>query len=108
MDKASIEGFSVVSMVLGLIGAALGVSYSPPLTRREVFAALLAGVACAALVPQALQAMWQLPPVVNNVAAFFVGIGGMFIVPGIIAIWRSFAADPWSVIDRVRGRRDDK
>jgi hypothetical protein len=98
-------GFELIAGVLGFIGAALGISYSPPMTKREMFAALLAGLVCGVLGPQLIAHVYAMPPIVNNALAFIFGLGGMFIVPGLLAMWRGFAVDPWSFIDRIRGKK---
>lgn len=103
MKELSWQGFELLTAVLGFIGAALGISYSPPMTKKEMFAALLAGVVCAVLGPQLAMQIYTLPPIVNNALAFIFGIGGMFIVPGLLAIWRGFASDPWAWLDKLRG-----
>ena len=98
------HGFELITAVLGFIGAALGISYSPPMTKKEMFAALLAGVVCAVLGPSLVMQVYTLPPIVNNALAFIFGIGGMFIVPGLLALWRGFASDPWAWLDKLRGQ----
>lgn len=98
-------GFELIASVLGFIGAALGISYSPPMTKKEMFAALLAGLVCGVLGPQLVSQLYQVPPIVNNALAFIFGLGGMFIIPGLLAMWRGFAVDPWSFIDRIRGKK---
>lgn len=95
----------MIASVLGFIGAALGISYSPPMTKKEMFAALLAGLVCGVLGPQLVSQLYQVPPIVNNALAFIFGLGGMFIIPGLLAMWRGFAVDPWSFIDRIRGKK---
>jgi len=96
-------GVKVVSLVFGAIGAALGIAYSPQMTRREMFAALLAGLVCASIMPQVLLHYLALPGWASNAAAFIFGVGGMFLVPGLIALWRGFAANPWGLLDWIRG-----
>ena len=106
MKDAMWNGFELITAVLGFVGAALGISYSPPMSKKEMFAALLAGVVCAVLGPALVMQIYALPVIVNNAFAFIFGIGGMFIVPGLLALWRGFATNPWSFIDRIRGRSD--
>lgn len=106
MKDFSFQGFELIAAVLGFIGAALGISYSPPMTKKEMFAALLAGVSCAVLGPALASQVYALPPIVNNALAFIFGIGGMFIVPGLLGLWRGFSVDPWAFIDRLRGKGD--
>ena len=103
----AVSGVKVVALVFGFIGAALGITYTPEMTRRTAFAAMIAGVVCGGLGPEAVQALFTapLPMTVKNLIALVFGIGGMFIVPGFIAIWQGFAKDPWGFIDRIRGLR---
>ena len=100
----------VVAPVFGFIGAALGISYTPEITKRTAFAALIAGVVCGGLGPEGVQALFTtpVPKVVKNVIALICGLGGMFIVPGLLVAWKGFATDPWAFIDRLRGLRGDK
>ena len=100
------QDFELITAVLGFIGAALGISYSPPMSKKEMFAALLGGVVCAVLGPQLVMQIYTLPPIVNNALAFIFGIGGMFIVPGLLSFWRGFAVDPWGWLDKLRGQKD--
>ena len=103
----TITGVKVVALVFGFIGAALGISYTPEITKRTAFAALIAGVVCGALGPEGVQALFAnpLPMVIKNVVALICGLGGMFIVPGLLIAWKGFATDPWAFIDRLRGLR---
>lgn len=113
MDRMSWEGISLVSVVLGFVGAVLGVSYMPPMSKKQLAAALVAGVVCAALAPgfasEAI-AWWREKPVVplpgafNNVLAFVCGIGGMFIVPTVIVLFKSAHDNPMGFLDWIRGR----
>jgi hypothetical protein len=106
MSEASHGGFELIAGVLGFIGALLGVSYSPPMSKKEMFAALGAGLVCGALCPLLIVQLYPaLPPVASHALAFVFGVGGMFIVPGLLALWRGFAVDPWGFIDRIRGKK---
>ena len=104
-DWLGLIGVKVSALIFGAIGAALGIAYTPQMTRREMFAALLAGLVCAAILPELVQQYVTLAPVIANGVAFIFGIGGMFLVPGILAMWRGFRDDPWSFIDRLRGMK---
>ena len=101
----SLSGVKVVSLVFAFIGAALGISYTPDMTKRTAFAALIAGIVCGALGPEliAWAFNWKLPVLINNIFALLCGVGGMFIIPGVIVAWRGFATDPWAFVDRLRG-----
>lgn len=101
----AISGVKIVALVFGFIGAALGISYTPEITKKAALAALISGIVCGGLGPEliAWAFNWHLPPIISNVMALVCGVGGMFIIPGLIAIWRGFGADPWGFIDRIRG-----
>ena len=103
------SGIKIVSLVFAFIGAALGISYTPELTPRTAFAAMIAGIIFGAVGPELLVwgFGWHLPIIVNNVFALLFGIGGMFIVPGVIVAWKGFAVDPWGFVDRLRGSKKD-
>jgi len=103
-------GITLFMLVFGVLGAMLGVAYSPQLSGRQMVAALLAGLACAMIFPQLLGAVgeefgWKLLTLapVKNGMAFLFGIGGMVIVPGLIAAWHDFWRDPGGTIQRIRG-----
>lgn len=100
----------LVAIVLGFVGALLGVSYSEPMTKKQLLAALGSGSIVAALAPPLVTLLihlqWptvNLPVAINNVMAFVFGIGGMFIIPGVLSFWKTFSANPWGFIDRIRG-----
>lgn len=97
-------GIKVVWLVFGFIGAALGVRYSPPMSKGDALTALLAGVVCAGFGPPLLTTWfsWHMPPIVDNAIAFVCGICGMFVVPGILNLGRAFAADPAAFITKAR------
>lgn len=108
----TVSGVKVVALVFGFIGAALGISYTPQITKKAAVAALASGIVCGGLGPSLLAWAfnWHLPATADNALAFVCGVGGMFIIPGLIAAWQGFAHDPWGFIDRLRGiaKRDDK
>lgn len=111
------EGIDLIWIVLGFVGAALGIAYMPKMEKPQLLAALVAGVACAMLATPLVDAIFvnwaptwmnathdHLPHIINNAFAFFFGIGGMFIVPGIIVFWRSGAKNPFAIVDWLRGK----
>ena len=110
MDKFQWEGISLISVVLGFVGACLGISYVPPMTAKQLAAALVSGIICGALLPSAVAAgllgvmSWTVPTVMDRILALFFGIGGMFIVPGSIVFWQSASKNPMLVWDWMRGK----
>lgn len=104
--EKGVGGISLLTLLFGFIGACLGISYMPPMSRKEQLFALLAGLACSALGP-ALLGWWltrELPVPVASAIGFILGILGMFIVPGVIVFGQSFKKNPFFVIDWLRGR----
>ena len=47
---------------------------------------------------------FALPGKLIHALAFVFGIGGIFIVPGIIVLWRGFATDPLAWWDNITSR----
>ena len=105
-DFEAATGVKLVSLVFAFVGAALGISYAPQLTKRTATAALIAGLTFGAFGPELVSWLYgkPLPLVINNVTAVIFGIGGMFIVPGIIFAWREFSENPWAILDKLRGK----
>lgn len=112
--KWSWEGIELIWVVLGFLGAALGVSRMPPMNKWQLMSSLVSGIVLASQAPQwaaFFYLKWTgaaIPAFMNNTVAFFFGIGGMFIVPGVIVFWQEFGKDPWGAIMRlvnlVRGK----
>lgn len=96
-------GLSISVLFFAILGGALGIAYSPPMTRGQVLAALGSAILFGGLGPEVVGSFWTLPPVLENACAALFGIGGMFIVPGLIVAWREFSSNPWGFIDRLRG-----
>lgn len=109
----ALAGVKVVTLVCAFIGAALGISYRPQVTPRVAIAALVSGVVFGGYAPSLIEFAFNLkmPITISHMAAVVCGIGGIFVVPGIIAIWQSFFADPFAFLDKVRalfGKGGDK
>lgn len=113
-SRFSWEGIHVIWIILGLIGAALGIGSMPPMSKKQLWTAIGAGFTCAILgpwlIPEAV-AWWRnaatatpLPLPVSSALAFFFGIGGMFIVPGAIVFWTTVKSNPMAMVDWLRGK----
>lgn len=102
-------GVKLVSLVFAFLGAALGITYTPEMTKRLAFAALLSGMLCGSFGPEVVNYFLATPlrPVLNNAIAVIFGIGGMFIIPGLMTFWRGFGTDPWGWLDKLRGIKKD-
>ena len=102
------SGLKVVTLVFALIGGALGISYTPEITPRMAFAALLSALVFGALGPEVIAFWWgkPLPIMLNNLAAVVLGVLGMFIVPGILVLGKKLRDDPFGFFDSVLGVLD--
>lgn len=117
-DKIQWEGIQLIWVVLGIFGAAIGLGSMPKMNRPQLWTAVASGIVCSAMAPQwgnHIYKYWlasgsDLPSFMTGTIAFVFGIGGMFIVPGIIVFWQGFQENPWGwfnkimdAINRVRG-----
>lgn len=115
-EKIQWEGIELIWVVLGIFGAAIGLGSMPKMNRPQLWTAVASGIVCSAMAPQwanYLASKWlamTLPSFMAGTIAFVFGIGGMFIVPGIIVFWQGFQNDPWGwfhklmdAVNRVRG-----
>lgn len=107
MSDGSFETFTgvkLVALVCGFVGGALGVIYTPQITPRMAVGACIAAVVCGGFAPAALE--WgfntRFPTVVTGIIGVVFGVGGMFIVPGLITAWKEFSADPAAFIKKWR------
>lgn len=106
---------TVVAVVFGVIGAALGIAYTPEISRRQAVAAMVSGLVGAFIFAPLVLHLVKLNPAPMWAVAglgFFFGVGGMFIVPLIVMFWSRLAKDPTGFIGKVldfieqmRGRR---
>jgi hypothetical protein len=108
LDK-SIGGVSLISLVFSFVGAALGISYMPPMSKTQMFGAVLAGLACGSILPELAILVFSNTEilkvaVVKNALCFLLGILGMFIIPGVIVFGQSFQKNPFFVLDWLRGK----
>ena len=116
----TITGHKALPTILGLVGAAIALTYSAsPPGKRQWFAAVLSGGAFAFVGTPVLVAAvrhylgWDWLPQdgsVEGLVGLVFGIAGMRVVSGIITASSTFASDPVGFIittwDRIRGRKD--
>lgn len=107
LESAQWGGIKLVSLVFGIFGAALGISYAPKMTRSLAISALLSGLFCSGFGPEAISFFFYagkpLTQLINNFFAGICGMLGMFFIPGIMKMGQMFKDDPWYLIDRLRG-----
>lgn len=100
----ALAGVKVVTLVCAFIGAALGISYTPQVTPRLAIGALVAGIVCGGFGPGLIE--WgfglELPLVISQMVAVVFGIGGIFIIPGIITGWQELIRDPVGFVGKLR------
>lgn len=122
-EKIQWEGIQLIWVVMGIFGAAIGLGSLPRMTRKQLWTAVASGIVFSAMAPQWANHAYvhwlptwvnasgaPLPSFMSGTIAFVFGIGGMFIVPGIIVFWQGFSTDPWGwfhklmdAINRARG-----
>lgn len=105
--------------VLGVVGAAIGLSYAPtPPGRRQWFAAVLSGAALAYLGPPMIVPAFRhhltlewLPTdgSAEGLAGLLLGLCGIHLVGGTLKLAAMFTSDPvgfaGTVFNRLRGRK---
>jgi hypothetical protein len=103
------EGIQLVWVIMGVIGAALGIGAMPKMSNRECWVALGSGLVFSGYGPQWANhayvhwAGWVNPahdPMPNFMlgsVAFVCGVGGLFLIPAILAFYR----DPRGFISKV-------
>lgn len=103
-------GVKLVSVIFAFIASLLGLSVTTPgtITGRVAFTAIVGGILCGSLAPEAVRYFMTdhgaaMPMVINNGIAVIFGVGGMFIITGISTVWKDFGTNPWGLIDRLRG-----
>lgn len=95
------EGIQLIWVVLGIFGAAMGIGAMPPMTKKQCWTALGSGVFFASYGPQWMNygfihwvPAWinaghdPMPSFMLGSVAFVCGVGGLFLIPGILAFWR--------------------
>lgn len=113
-------GIQLIWVVLGILGAAMGIGSMPPMSTKQCWVALGSGVFFASYGPQwASYAFvhwipaWlnpahdPMPSFMTGSVAFFCGVGGLFLIPGVIAFWknpREFVRDVWGAITTSRSK----
>lgn len=93
------QGITLAALLFGCLGAALGVGFTESLTRRQSALAFIAGCVCAAVIPQAAGAYYDMHPYLKNALAFVNGILGMWIVMLVIKAGQTAASNPMVFFD---------
>lgn len=100
-------GIKITPLILGFVGAVISLSFVKELRKHQMVVAVVIGTVFAGAITPAVAAQLSLVPETENMTAFLLGLTAMNIVPGLIELSRRFKEDPFSIIDRLRGRRDD-
>jgi hypothetical protein len=122
-QRWSWEGIQLIWVVLGILGAALGIGSMPPMSKKQCWTALGSGCIFAGLGPQWLNhaymywfptwinpAKTEMPGFMLGSFAFVCGVGGLFLIPAIVAFWkdpRGFLVSIVEFVTTARARKGD-
>lgn len=100
-QRLSWGGIQLIWVVLGILGALLGIGSMPPMSNRQCWVALGSALVFSSYGPQwaaFIFAHWlpewmnpahaPMPSFMLGSVAFVCGVGGLFLVPGIITVWK--------------------
>jgi uncharacterized membrane protein len=93
------QGVTVATLMFGFVGAAIGVGATENYTRRQQVVAMLAGIFCAAVMPQAIAQYWGMHVYIKNALAFVSGILGLLMVMALIQLGRAMVKNPMFFFD---------
>lgn len=98
----------------GALGVAVTIAWMQTMTRRQMVLAIASGMASSIWgTPVAIAvARGYLPPAVGQevidglagMIGFSLGMVGIYLAGGVLRMAEGFSANPWAVIDRLRGR----
>ena len=100
MPDASYFGIKVATAIAGFAGAVVSLQAIKPLTRGQAMLAVLTGAIVASYGTPVVAHYLALAEELQNGIAFFLGLGAMHIVPGLIRIAEMFRRDPLGMIRR--------
>lgn len=110
LADAAWGGMKLLHLILGTAAAGASLFFLPQFSGRALGATISCGILCAVggtpALTWAFSAYYDkaLPGPVENVLAIALGVGGVYIVPGIQRLWESFRANPLGFLDWIRTR----
>lgn len=103
MPESTLFGIKAASAIAGFAGAVVSLQAIKPLTHGQAMLAVLTGALVAIYGTPVVAHYLALTDELQNGIAFFLGLGSMHIVPGLIRIAEIFKRDPMGMIGRGRG-----
>lgn len=108
--EVSWGGMKLLHLILGTAAAGASLFLHPQLTGKVLGATISCGILCAIAGTPAF--VWAFsayfdkpfPGPLENVLAIALGVGGVYIIPGLQRISESFRANPLGFVDWIRGR----
>jgi hypothetical protein len=96
----SLLGVKYASLIAGLAGAVVSLSYLKELTKWQMVLAVLTGALVAGYMTPIVNWYFDLEEVLSNGMAFILGLTSMNIVPGVMKLSEIVRNDPMSLINR--------
>lgn len=97
-------GLKFPTLIAGVIGGIISLSFIRNLSLFKGFTALLAGSFCAGYWTAPLAAYIGVSPDSDNAIAFFIGVVGMNLIAGIYKLFEAFSEKPLQTIKEWRGK----
>ena len=107
--EASWGGMKLLHLILGTMGAGASLFFLPQLSGMALGRTVASGILCSLVgTPflMAIYAKYMGDPIAGgeNVLAAALGVGGVYLIPGLQTIWIRVRDNPWGVVDWLRGR----
>lgn len=91
--ETAMLGVKLATLAAGFAGAVVSLSYIKPLSKLQAVMSVCAGMLSSAYLTPAAMYYIELPPEaahLENGVAFFIGLGGMHIIPALLSIAERF------------------
>lgn len=96
----SLLGVKYASLIAGLAGAVVSLTYLKELTKWQMVLAVVTGALVAGYITPVVTWYFSLEEVLSNGMSFLIGLTSMNIVPGIMKLSAIIKDDPMSLINR--------
>lgn len=108
--EATWGGMKLLNLILGTAAAGASLFLRPQVNGRLLGATISCGILCAVAGTPFLAWMFTayfekpFPGPLENVLAVVMGVGGVYIIPGLQSVSEAFRANPLGFVDWIRGR----